>query len=242
MAKSKNTTVYFCDNCGYESAKWMGQCPICKAWSTFVEEKFTSKAAQNNSKDGSRNSSLGGVGNTKPQLLNKIVVDDEKRISSGFLEMDRVLGGGIINDSLLLIGGDPGIGKSTLLLQLCKNIEAPILYISGEESPAQIKLRGDRLGKFSDNLSLFCETSLTLVEDAIIKGNYKIVVIDSIQTLFREDISSVPGSITQVKEATSSLLKIDKNNGLAIFLVGHVTKEGVVAGPRVLEHMVDTVL
>lgn len=236
MAKGK-TTVYFCQSCGHESTKWMGQCPGCKEWNTFVEEIVDKKMAGGKSAD--RNNPAQAVS------LNQIVMTAEERILTGMQEFDRVLGGGIVPGSLVLVGGDPGIGKSTLLLQICQilsNLNKKTLYISGEESLQQIRLRADRIGQFSDSLSLLCETSLLDIKGIIQKEKPEVIVVDSIQTMYSEEISSAPGSVSQVREATSALMQIAKGMNITIFIVGHVTKEGVVAGPRVLEHMVDTVL
>ncbi len=234
MAKGKST-VFFCQNCGNESSKWMGQCPACHEWNTFVEETLDKKEIK------SRKS----IGEVKVVSLNEVEESDATRVSTHMNELDRVLGGGIVKGSLILVGGDPGIGKSTLLLQVCKNVcetGAKMLYISGEESLQQIKLRANRMGNFNENLSLLCETSLSVVKAVIEKEKPDMVVIDSIQTMFDEDVSSAPGSVTQVRQATSVFMQIAKGLGITVFIVGHVTKEGVVAGPRVLEHMVDTVL
>lgn len=241
MAKNKITTVFFCQECGNESSKWMGQCPACKQWNTFVEEKVTVKS-----------SGMGGSTKaafmketSKPVALDAIPMKEEDRILTGIAELDRVLGGGIMQGSLTLVGGDPGIGKSTLLLQVCRqlsNMDRRILYISGEESLKQIKLRAVRIGEFKETMLLLCETNITAVEEAIRHTNPEVVVIDSIQTMYHEEISAAPGSVSQVREATNLFLKLAKGMGVAIFIVGHVTKEGTVAGPRVLEHMVDTVL
>lgn len=235
MAKSK--TAFFCRECGYESAKWSGQCPACKEWNTFVEAPVGAKTSKG------RAASLHE--SAAPVTLKDISTEDADRTLTGFEEMDRVLGGGIVEGSLVLVGGDPGIGKSTLLLQMCRNVSAAgknVLYISGEESLKQIKLRAGRIGDFTDNMQLLCETNLEAVESAIKSVKPDIVIIDSIQTMYREEISSAPGSVSQVRESTSVLMQIAKSMGISIFIVGHVTKEGVVAGPRVLEHMVDTVL
>lgn len=236
MAKAK-TTVFFCQNCGYESAKWQGQCPACHEWNTFTEEpvvKVSSSVAVKKA-----------AAEIKPVRLSEVHTDEKQRISSGMEELDRVLGGGIVAGSLMLVGGDPGIGKSTLLLQVCHNLTRDghkVLYVSGEESAQQIKLRAQRIGDFKDDLMLLCETNLDLVRAVIEKTKPEIVVIDSIQTMYHETVSAAPGSVSQVREATNVLMQIAKGMGISIFLVGHVTKEGVVAGPRVLEHMVDTVL
>jgi len=235
MAKEKKT-VFFCKECGYESVKWMGQCPGCKEWNTFIEEvvsakKMSVKQAMDSS--------------SKPQKLSEVLLDKEDRITTNISELDRVLGGGIVAGSLTLVGGDPGIGKSTLLLQACKNLSdmgKSVLYVSGEESPKQIKLRADRIGTFTDNLILLGETNLDIIQDHVKTLKPEILVIDSIQTMLCEDVSSAPGSVSQVRECTNMLMQLGKGLGISIFVVGHVTKEGVVAGPRVLEHMVDTVL
>lgn len=238
MAKAK-TTAFFCKECGYESAKWVGQCPACKEWNTMVEEPVAKKE--------SFARKTGGVlkQTTRPVRLEEVSIDEQDRITTGYQELDRVLGSGIVAGSLVLVGGDPGIGKSTLLLQVCRNLAAgghKVLYISGEESLKQIKLRANRIGTISGELVFLCETNLDDIENAIREVKPEIVIIDSIQTMFREDVSSAPGSVSQVRESTNILMQIAKGMGIAVFIVGHVTKEGVVAGPRVLEHMVDTVL
>ncbi|MBS5935173.1 MAG: DNA repair protein RadA [Clostridiales bacterium] len=235
MAKAKN--VFYCKECGYESAKWVGQCPGCKGWNTFVEEPVVKRVTAGANKD--RRIQI------EPTKLSNVNCDTDERFSTSFGELDRVLGGGIVVGSLVLVGGDPGIGKSTLLLQMCKELASRhknVLYISGEESLKQIKMRASRLSYSEGDLLLLSETNLDLIEDAIKKINPDVVIIDSIQTMFREDIGSAPGSVSQVRETTHSLMQIAKGMGISIFIVGHVTKEGVVAGPRVLEHMVDTVL
>ena len=237
MAKGK-TAVYFCQSCGYESAKWMGQCPGCHEWNTFVEEVVDKKTA---AKAGGK----AAQPKSKPQTLAAIELRKEHRMTSGMPELDRVLGGGVVPGSMVLVGGDPGIGKSTLLLQVCKNLadqHISVLYISGEESLQQIKIRAQRIGSFTDDLKLLCETNLEEIRQIIDLEKPQIVVIDSIQTMYNEDVSSAPGSVSQVRESTATLLQIAKGSGVTVFIVGHVTKEGVVAGPRVLEHMVDTVL
>ena len=234
MAKSK--TVFFCQSCGYESSKWMGQCPACKEWNTFVEEPAEARKASANKVTGEVN---------KPVLLKEVSVDEAQRTPSGSKELDRVLGGGIVKGSLVLIGGDPGIGKSTLLLQVTKSLSSlgkKVLYVSGEESLRQIKLRADRLGSEESGMLLLCETNLDTIQTSILETKPDTVIIDSIQTLYKEDISSAPGSVSQVRETTALLMQIAKQYDITIFIVGHVTKEGAVAGPRVLEHMVDTVL
>lgn len=234
MAK-KSTTVFFCQECGYESSKWMGQCPACKKWNSFVEEKVN----VTNSKITPFREAA------KPVKIGSISMREEERMNTGIAELDRVLGGGIMHGSLTLVGGDPGIGKSTLLLQMCRllaNAGRKVLYISGEESLKQIKLRANRIGDFQDTMLLLCETNLDIVEETIRHSEPEIVVIDSIQTMYQESVSSAPGSVSQVREATNVFLQLAKGMGTSIFIVGHVTKEGTVAGPRVLEHMVDTVL
>ena len=237
MAKAK-TSAFFCQNCGYESAKWMGQCPGCKEWNTFVEELVARKALSGSGK-------RKPASEAKPVPLSSIVASDEERVSTNMKELDRVLGGGIVRGSLVLVGGDPGIGKSTLLLQVCRNLSAQglsVLYVSGEESLQQIKIRAERIGTFTDHLLLLCETNLELIREVVERQKPQIVVIDSVQTMYNESVGSAPGSVSQVREATSVLMQIAKGMDISIFIVGHVTKEGVVAGPRVLEHMVDTVL
>lgn len=238
MAKGK--TVFFCKECGFESTKWLGRCPGCNAWDTFVEEPKAKK-----SNISSMGLGIAEVVENKPQELSEVSTTEKERIQTGMKEFDRVLGGGIVIGSLVLVGGDPGIGKSTLLLQVCKQLvekKIHVLYISGEESLHQIKMRAERLGEFKGELLLYSETNLDIIEDVIAKEKPQIVIIDSIQTMFKEDVGAAPGSVSQVRAATSTLLKIGKTLNITVFIVGHVTKEGVVAGPRVLEHMVDTVL
>lgn len=237
MAK-KDSIVYFCNECGFESSKWMGQCPACKAWNSFVEEKVNKKSV-------SGNGSLTRREEVKPLPMSEINTEEESRTVIGINELDRVLGGGIVKGSLTLVGGDPGIGKSTLLLQVCKKLSDAglnVLYVSGEESLRQIKLRANRIGQMNDNLKLLCETDLRLIEDAIKRNRPDVAVIDSIQTMYDEEVGSAAGSVSQVREATSVFMRLAKEGNVSIFIVGHVTKEGTVAGPRVLEHMVDTVL
>lgn len=235
MARSK--TVYFCSACGHESSKWMGQCPACKQWNTFVEEKVAPTSRKGGAKPGRTSAS--------PMNISEVTVQEEKRISTGIHELDRVLGGGIVKGSLSLVGGDPGIGKSTLLLQVCRNMAnagKKVLYVSGEESMHQIKLRAERIGTFEREMLLFCETSLNEISNAILKSSPEFVVIDSIQTMYNEEMTSAAGSVSQVREVTGQMMRLAKEHNIAVFIVGHVTKEGVVAGPRTLEHMVDTVL
>lgn len=239
MAKGK-TTIFYCQNCGHESAKWLGQCPGCKEWNTMVEEPFQKKSGGRRGAD-----ILPGQSAAKPVSLAAVDLTENERMTTHIAELDRVLGGGLVPGSLTLVGGDPGIGKSTLLLQVCRHMAADgkkILYISGEESLQQIKLRANRIGNFSEQMLLMCETSLEIVEQTLKQQMPAVAVIDSIQTMYHEEISSAPGSVSQVRESTNVLLQLAKGLGISIFIVGHVTKEGTVAGPRVLEHMVDTVL
>lgn len=241
MAKGKKT-VYFCQNCGHEESKWLGQCPMCKEWNTFVEEKIDSGVTKGTTA-GAR-AVRESVRDARIVRLNDVTADDDTRVTTGIRELDRVLGGGIVPGSLVLVGGDPGIGKSTLLLQVCQRLagEKKVLYISGEESQAQIKLRANRMGKFAQGLYLLCETNLEIIRGVIEKERPELVIIDSIQTMYSEDVSSAPGSVSQVRESTNVFMQLAKGLCIPIFIVGHVTKEGTVAGPRVLEHMVDTVL
>ncbi|MEE0072744.1 MAG: DNA repair protein RadA [Lachnospiraceae bacterium] len=235
MAKAKKS-IYFCQNCGHEESKWLGQCPMCREWNTFVEEKVTvskGTAAKNT------------VREAEVVTLSSVSTDQEERMQTEIEELDRVLGGGVVPGSLVLVGGDPGIGKSTLLLQVCKRLSdqgRKVLYISGEESLKQIKLRANRMGTFSDHLLLLCETNLETIRQVIEREHPAVAVIDSIQTMYSEEVTAAPGSVSQVREATNTLMQIAKGLNITIFIVGHVTKEGTVAGPRVLEHMVDTVL
>lgn len=235
MAKEK--TIFYCQSCGAEYSKWTGQCPACKEWNTLVEEVVSAKTG--------KKQVLRQEIRAKVTKLKDIETAEDARISTGFLELDRVLGGGIVPGSMILVGGDPGIGKSTLLLQACRNLAESgqdILYVSGEESLRQIKIRAERIGEFGDSLSLLCETNLEAIGEIVRQSLPQIVVIDSIQTMYNEAVASAPGSVSQVRESTGILLQMAKGLGVTFFVIGHVTKEGVVAGPRVLEHMVDTVL
>lgn len=239
---SKKKTKFCCQVCGYETPKWMGKCPGCNEWNTMVEEIELPKSSRRQS---FVTSSETIAGSNKPQMITTIQSVSEPRIYTEYKEMDRVLGGGIVPGSLVLIGGDPGIGKSTLLLQISSqlaNRNQKVLYISGEESPRQTKLRADRLRIESDNLFVLSETDLAYIEKAIDEMNPSFVVIDSIQTVYHPEVQSAPGSVSQVRECTSHFMRVAKTKGIAIFLVGHVTKEGSIAGPRLLEHMVDAVL
>ncbi len=234
MAKEKQ--VFFCNECGYESAKWLGQCPGCHSWNTFVEEKIKVGAKGNS---GIKKEAVA------PTSILKATTADESRIKTDIKELDRVLGGGIVRGSLVLVGGDPGIGKSTILLQMCRNLVhagVETLYVSGEESSGQIKMRAQRLGTFNKDMTLLCDNDMDNISTVIQKSNASVVVIDSIQTVALDEISSAPGTVSQVREVTARLMQLAKQNNVAIFIVGHVTKEGTVAGPRTLEHMVDSVL
>ena len=231
---AKVNTVFFCNECGYESAKWLGKCPACNAWNTFVEEKIT--------KQGSNKGVV--TKSPDPVSLKSIEQISISRISSGFDELDRVLGGGFVNGSLTLLGGEPGIGKSTLILQICDKFktDGTVLYVSGEESAEQIKMRADRLGINMDNIMFLGETDINNIENAIEKMEPKLVIIDSIQTMYSDEITSAPGSVSQVREITARVMKMCKMKGITTVIIGHVTKDGTIAGPRVLEHMVDAVL
>ena len=234
MAKEKQ--IFYCKECGYESAKWLGQCPGCRSWNSFVEEKVKVGAQKNSPSRGE---------SVAPTSIFKATTADESRIKTDIGELDRVLGGGIVKGSLVLVGGDPGIGKSTILLQMCRSLVTKninVLYVSGEESASQIKMRAQRLGEFKNDMQLLCDNDMENIDHVIRKQLPEIVVIDSIQTMAVDEIGSAPGTVTQVREVTSRLMQLAKQNNIAIFIVGHVTKEGTVAGPRTLEHMVDSVL
>lgn len=229
---SKVKTKFVCMECGYETSKWMGKCPSCMKWNSFIEEKET------------RESESVSVSMSKAIPITEVSNESEERIKTGIGELDRVLGGGIVNGSLVLVGGDPGIGKSTLLLQVCGTLSGKqkILYISGEESVKQIKLRAERLSVNNDNILMASETNFENVEVLINENKPQVVILDSIQTVYSQALTSAPGSVSQVREVTGHLMRIAKGQGIAVFVVGHVTKDGAIAGPRVLEHMVDTVL
>lgn len=237
MAKQP-ATIFVCQNCGNQARKWLGQCPDCGEWNTFVEERFRPTPQ----------ASGGVVAHFRPSApvaYRAIESQDDARISSGIEELDRVLGGGIVAGSLILIGGAPGIGKSTIVLQAADklgNAGAKVLYVSGEESERQVKLRGERLGLEAESLFLLCETNLQAVFVEIENLRPDVVIIDSIQTVFSEKIESAPGSVSQVREAATQLMNFAKQTGTPVFLTGHVTKEGSIAGPRTLEHIVDTVI
>ena len=228
--------MFFCQNCGHQSSKWLGKCPSCSEWNQFVEEEVRSV-------DSSLASEI--PFNEAPLPIEDIVADEKERVSTGIMEMDRVLGGGIVNGSVTLVGGDPGIGKSTLLLQILQNLAAQnlqVLYVSGEESAKQIKLRGKRIGAASGNLLVLVEIALENIIRHIRDISPKAVVVDSIQTVYTSALGSAPGSVGQVRESSGKLILLSKKTGIPVFLIGHVTKDGSIAGPKVLEHMVDTVL
>lgn len=235
MAKAK--TVFVCGNCGYESSKWLGKCPACNEWNSFYEEKINNVAVSSNNPSGKQKSAT-------PRKLKEVEGIDATRISTGIGELDRVLGGGLVKGSLVLVGGEPGIGKSTLILQICDKIigEGKVLYVSGEESAEQVKIRADRLNINNDDIMFLGETDIDIIQEAILNTNPKLVIIDSIQTMYSEDITSAAGTVSQVREITARIMRICKENNITTIIIGHVTKDGNIAGPRVLEHMVDTVL
>jgi DNA repair protein RadA/Sms len=232
---SKNMTKYVCQSCGYVSPRWIGKCPNCSEWNTFVEEATKPLRASRKT---------GVTSKIEPVSFDQIEKEDVPRIKTMLNEFDRVLGGGVVPGSLILLGGDPGIGKSTLMMQLAIALkDQVVLYVTGEESVQQIKLRAERLNAISSkNILLLAETNLDLILDVIESGTPDLVIVDSIQTMFRPGLESAPGSVSQVRESAALLLRLAKTRGIPIFLVGHVTKEGVIAGPKVIEHMVDTVL
>lgn len=237
-----SNTVFFCKECGYESAKWLGKCPGCNNWNSFVEEKINKKTSTKSSS--TRGFSTTFDNKSEVKKLNDIVVQKTVRLSTGYEELDRVLGSGLVEGSLTLIGGEPGIGKSTLIMQVCGNLSkiGKVLYVSGEESEIQVKMRADRLNVKSDDILFLSETNISQIEEKIEDTLPKFCIIDSIQTMYDEEISSVPGSVSQVKEVTARLMYLAKRKGITVIVIGHVTKDGVIAGPRILEHMVDTVL
>lgn len=231
---AKNKTVFVCSECGNESSKWLGKCPACQAWNSFYEQKVVE----------TRNKEIKDKNKSVPQKLNSYEVKETLRINTGFNELNRVLGGGLVKGSLVLLGGEPGIGKSTLILQICDKIkgDGKVLYVSGEESAEQIKLRADRLNINNEDILFLGETDIDLVNEAIINTNPKLVIIDSIQTMYSDEITAAAGSVSQVREITSQVMRVCKSKGITTIIIGHVTKDGNIAGPRVLEHMVDTVL
>ena len=231
---AKVSTVFVCSNCGYESAKWIGKCPACNEWNSFYEEKLA-KTAGTASKEKKSSS---------PKKLNDVKGAEAVRVKSGIAELDRVLGGGLVKGSLILLGGEPGIGKSTLILQLCNSVkeEGKVLYVSGEESAEQIKIRADRLNIKNEDIMFLGETDIDIIENSILEMNPKLVIIDSIQTMYSSEITSAAGTVSQVREITSRIMRFCKSNEITTIIIGHVTKDGNIAGPRVLEHMVDTVL
>lgn len=230
----RNRSVFVCQDCGYESSGWLGKCPACNQWNTFAEEKQEAAPRGNQ----------GNAQDIRPVSITDIRVDNEERSSTGIREMDRVLGGGVVRGSLVLVGGDPGIGKSTLLLQICETIcsQSKIIYVSGEESVRQIKLRAERLNVKRPDLLMVSATNLESIARMLDEEKPGLVIIDSIQTMYTDTVSSAPGSVSQVREVTAGLVKTARSSGAAVVIVGHVTKDGAIAGPRVLEHMVDTVL
>lgn len=228
----KNRSAFFCAQCGYESSKWLGKCPGCESWNSMTEEILHESKKTGSDKPVSAS-----------KRLNEISAQEGRRETTGVGEIDRVLGGGLVKGSLVLIGGEPGIGKSTILMQMAAKLKhQKILYVSGEESAVQIRLRADRLGSNGENIYLLAETDLESIETIIRKEKPDIVMIDSIQTIFSRELSSAPGTVSQVREVTGELMRLTKETGITTLIVGHVTKEGTIAGPRVLEHMVDTVL
>lgn len=231
---TKKKTAWFCSECGYESPKWLGKCPDCGNWNTFVEERIST---------GKGKTGRGLVKSSKPVKLSEIEIKNEPRMKMPSGELNRVLGGGLVAGSMTLIGGEPGIGKSTLLLQNILSLRNKrILYVSGEESATQLKMRADRLGKMSEDTYILCETDLDSIFEQIEEIKPQLIVVDSIQTIASESIESAPGSISQVRECAASLLRYAKESGIPVILVGHINKDGAIAGPKVLEHIVDTVL
>lgn len=229
-----NKTVFYCNECGHKESKWLGKCPACNAWNSFTEERVVNEKKQKYSV----------VTNTKPIKIDDVHVGKETRFSSGMSELDRVMGSGIVAGSVNLIGGDPGIGKSTLLLQMCRSINdnLPTLYCSAEESVDQIKLRADRLPKGNENIFITSKTNVDMILQDIEETSPKLVIIDSIQTIFSDELDSAPGTVSQIRECTLKITRRAKENNFTVFIVGHVTKDGTLAGPKVLEHMVDCVV
>ena len=234
MAKAK--TVFVCNECGYESPKWLGKCPACNSWNSFFEQKIVETKSTATGKTIKEKATA--------QILNEVVGRNEFRIDTGIAELNRVLGGGLVNGSLVLLGGEPGIGKSTLILELCDKITGTgkVLYVSGEESAEQVKIRADRLQIKNNNIMFLGETDIDVIEEAILAMQPKLVIIDSIQTMYSEEITSAAGTVSQVREITSRIMRVCKGHKITTIIIGHVTNDGNIAGPRVLEHMVDTVL
>ncbi|MGI6577605.1 MAG: DNA repair protein RadA [Eubacteriales bacterium] len=241
MAKEK--TVFFCGECGFETPRWQGRCPSCGEWNTLTESTVVT-GRPSASRRVSRNSSNISPPRSRVTRLSDIGITSESRIATGMGELDRVLGGGAVAGSLVLVGGEPGVGKSTLLLQICKDLckSRKVLYVTGEESQRQLKLRADRLNLHTDNLFIFAETNLDDIIDVVHSESPEIVIIDSIQTTYSPNLTAAPGSVSQVKECTLILMNLAKSEGVTVFVVGHINKEGALAGPKVLEHMVDCVL
>ena len=237
----KAKTLFYCTDCGNELPKWAGQCPACKAWNTIVEQPAEKPAKRSGPVKGG---SATGVAINRPRPMKEVETTDELRFATGMGELDRVLGGGAVKGSLVLVGGAPGIGKSTLMLQICDNLcrFARVLYVSGEESERQIKLRAERLKVRGEGLYLLAETNLENMVDAVHQLQPDVLIVDSIQTLYHGDVTSAPGSVSQVKECTLTLMQLAKGESVTVFVIGHVNKEGSIAGPKVLEHMVDCVL
>ena len=236
----KAKSVFFCTECGNETGKWFGRCPACGAWNTIVEAP---SAPSGNAAAKSAAVKIAGTRRSVPKPVSQLDDEEEIRFSTGIAEMDRVLGGGAVRGSLVLVGGAPGIGKSTLLLQICGNIpDAKILYVTGEESQRQLKMRSQRLGVSSDILFVLAETDINAVTQSVEDLKPDILIIDSVQTMYNNDIASAPGSIGQVKDCTMAVMQLAKTMNITAFVIGHVNKEGAIAGPKVLEHMVDCVL
>jgi len=246
----KNKTTFFCTDCGNEAPKWSGQCSACGAWNTVVEQPVYKTSAGGRTAGGRGSNAASGAGvrgdgfRNSPRELAQLDISNEMRFKTGFNELDRVLGGGAVTGSLVLIGGSPGIGKSTLLLQICGLVNSTMktLYVSGEESERQIKMRAERLGVKGGNVFVLAETEITEILESAGELSPDILIIDSIQTLYNPELTASPGSVGQVKDCTMSLLRLSKDAGVTVFLIGHVNKEGAIAGPKVLEHMVDCVL
>lgn len=241
---SKAKTIFYCTQCGAETLKWQGRCSACGAWNTIVEQPAETKKSPTKYGRSASLAAVGGVGANAPKLISEVEATDELRFATGMAELDRVLGGGAVQGSLVLVGGAPGVGKSTLMLQICENLcrFSKVLYISGEESTRQIKLRAERLKVRGDSLYLFSESDLDNVLQAVNQLTPDVLIVDSIQTLYNSELSASPGSVGQVKDCTMALMQLAKGQGITVFVIGHITKEGALAGPKILEHMVDCVL